>query len=159
VNYNTKYVVRLTRVEREELEALVKRGKVAAERRRRAQILLKADAGVEGSGLPDSEVASALDVGTATVHRVRQAYVEESLQAALSRKPAVRRPRRKLDGDGEARLVALACSPAPEGRGRWTLRLLADKLVELEVVDTINKETVRQTLKKTRSSRGCSNSG
>jgi transposase len=154
MNYNTKYVVRLAAGEREELESLVKRGKVAAEKRRRAQILLKADAGAEGSGLTDQEVASALAVGLATVHRVRQAYVEESLQAALSRKPAVRRRLRKLDGDGEARLVALACSPAPEGRDRWTLRLLADKLVELEVVDTINKETVRQTLKKTRSSRG-----
>jgi hypothetical protein len=154
MNYNTKYVVRLTPGEREELESLVRRGKVAAEKRRRAQILLKADAGPGGSGLTDQEVASALDVGTTTVHRVRQAYVEESLQAALSRKPAVRNCRRKLDGDGEARLVALACSPAPEGRARWTLRLLADKLVELEVVETINKETVRQTLKKTKSSRG-----
>lgn len=154
MNYNTKYVVRLTEEEREELESLVKRGKVAAEKRRRAQILLKADAGAEGSGLTDQEVASALDVGLTTVHRVRQAYVEESLQAALSRQPAAHRRPRKLDGDGEARLITLACSPAPEGRDRWTLRLLADKLVELEVVDTINKETVRQTLKKTRSSRG-----
>ena len=150
MNYNTKYVVRLAQEEREELESLVKRGKVAAEKRRRAQILLKADAVAEGSGLADQEVASALDVGIATVHRVRQAYVEESLQGALSRKPAVRHRPRKLDGDGEARLVAVACSPAPEGRARWTLRLLADKLVELEVVDTINKETVRRTLKKTR---------
>ena len=150
MNYNTKYVVRLAQEEREELESLVKRGRVAAEKRRRAQILLKADAGAEGSGLTDQEVASALDVGIATVHRVRQAYVEESLQDALSRKPAVRHRPRKLDGDGEARLVAVACSPAPEGRARWTLRLLADKLVELEVVDTINKETVRRTLKKTK---------
>jgi transposase len=154
VNYNSKYVVRLAQEEREELEALVKRGKVAAEKRRRAQVLLKADAGPEGSGLTDQEVASALDVGIATVHRVRQAYVEESLQAALSRKPALRHRPRKLDGDAEARLVAIACSPAPEGRARWTLRLLADKAVELEIVDTINKETVRRTLKKTRSSRG-----
>ena len=150
MNYNTKYVVRLEQGEREELESLIKRGKVAAEKRRRAQILLKADAGAEGSGFTDQEVAGALDVGIATVHRVRQAYVEESLQGALSRKPAVRHRPRKLDGDGEARLVAVACGPAPEGRARWTLRLLADKLVELEVVDTINKETVRRTLKKTR---------
>ena len=154
MNYNTKYVVRLAQEEREELESLVKRGRVAAEKRRRAQILLKADAGAKGSGLTDQEVASALDVGIATVHRVRQAYVEESLQAALSRKPALCSRPRKLDGDGEARLVAVACGPAPEGRARWTLRLLADRLVELEVVDTIDKETVRRTLKKTRSSRG-----
>ena len=133
---------------------MVKRGKVAAEKRRRAQILLKADAGAECSGLTDQEVARALEVGIATVHRVRQAYVEEGLERALARKPAIRCRPRKLDGDGEARLVALACSPAPEGHARWTLRLLADKLVELEVVETINKETVRQTLKKTSSSRG-----
>ena len=149
MNYNTKYVVRLAQEERGELESLVKRGKVAAEKRRRAQILLKADAGAEGSGLSDQAVASALDVGIATVHRVRQAYVEESLQGALSRKPAVRHRPRKLDGDGEARLVAVACGPAPEGRARWTLRLLAERAVELEIVEAISHETVRRCLKKT----------
>jgi len=154
MNYNTKYVVRLSQEERKELEALVGRGKVGADRRRRAQILLKANAGAEGSGMSDQEVATALDVGVATVHRVRQAYVEEGLQDALSRKPAIRHRPRKLDGEGEARLVAVACSPAPEGRERWTLKLLADKLVELEVVDSIGKEAVRRTLKKTTSSRG-----
>ena len=154
MNYNTKYVVRLSQEERNELEALVKRGKVAADRRRRAHILLKADAGELGSGLTDQEVANALDVGVATVHRVRQAYVEEGLQDALSRTPTVGNRPRKLDGEAEARLVAVACSPAPEGRDRWTLELLADKLVELKVVDTIGKECVRRTLKKTTSSRG-----
>lgn len=154
MNYNTKYVVRLAKEERDELEALVKRGKVAADRRRRAHILLKADAGELGSGLTDQEVANALDVGVATVHRVRQAYVEEGLQDALSRTPTVGNRPRKLDGEAEARLVAVACSPAPEGRDRWTLELLADKLVELRVVDTIGKECVRRTLKKTTSSRG-----
>lgn len=154
MNYNTKYVVRLAKEERDELEALVKRGKVAADRRRRAHILLKADAGELGSGLTDQEVANALDVGVATVHRVRQAYVEEGLQDALSRTPTVGNRPRKLDGEAEARLVAVACSPAPEGRDRWTLELLADKLVELKVVDTIGKECVRRTLKKTTSSRG-----
>ena len=154
MNYNTKYVVRLAKEERDELEVLVKRGKVAADRRRRAHILLKADAGELGSGLTDQEVANALDVGVATVHRVRQAYVEEGLQDALSRTPTVGNRPRKLDGEAEARLVAVACSPAPEGRDRWTLELLADKLVELKVVDTIGKECVRRTLKKTTSSRG-----
>jgi transposase len=154
MNYNTKYVVRLAKEERDELEALVKRGKVAADRRRRAHILLKADAGELGSGLTDQEVANALDVGVATVHRVRQVYVEEGLQDALSRTPTVGNRPRKLDGEAEARLVAVACSPAPEGRDRWTLELLADKLVELKVVDTIGKECVRRTLKKTTSSRG-----
>jgi transposase len=148
MNYNTKYVVRLSQEEREELDALVRRGKVGADRRRRAQILLKADAGAEGSGLADQEVARALDVGVATVHRVWQAYVEEGLQDALCRKLAVRHRPRKLDGEAETRLVAVACSPAPEGRERWTLNLLADKLVELEVVESIAKETVRRTLKK-----------
>jgi transposase len=154
MNYNTKYVVRLAKEERDELAALVKRGKVAADRRRRAHILLKADAGELGSGLTDQEVANALDVGVATVHRVRQAYVEEGLQDALSRTPTVGNRPRKLDGEAEARLVAVACGPAPEGRDRWTLELLADKLVELKVVDTIGKECVRRTLKKTTSSRG-----
>ncbi len=130
MNYNTKYVVRLAQEEREELEALVKRGKVAAEKRRRAQILLKADAGAEGSGLTDQQVAGALDVGIATVHRVRQAYVEESLQAALSRKPAVRHRPRKLDGDAEARWlplpVALPQRDVPAGRcGYWPTRRLS----------------------------------
>ena len=115
MNYNTKYVVRLAQEEREELEALVKRGKVAAEKRRRAQILLKADAGTGGSGLTDQEVASALDVGIATVHRVRQAYVEESLQAALSRKPAVRYRPCKLDGDAEGATGGRRLWPCPRG--------------------------------------------
>lgn len=152
-NYNTKYVIRLTPEEREKLEGLVNRGMVAAAKRRRAHILLKADA-AEGSGWTDAEVARALDVGLTTVHRVRKAYVEQGFEASIA-PPAVRGHRpRKLDGAGEARLIALACGPPPEGRARWTLRLLADKLVELEVVESIDKEAVRQTLKKTTSSRG-----
>jgi transposase len=95
-----------------------------------------------------------LEVGTTTVHNVRQAYVEEGLAAALERKPAQGQRRRKLDGEAEARLIAMACGPAPEGRARWTLRLLADRLVELEIVDSISKDAVRQTLKKTNSNRG-----
>jgi transposase len=150
VNYNTKYLVRLTVEERDQLEALVRRGKVAATKRRHGQILLKADAGPEGSGSTDEQVAQALAVGTATVHRVRKAYVEQGFEAALEgQRRGGRRPR-KLDGAQEARLVALACGPAPEGRARWTLRLLADRLVELEIVDSIGKDAVRRTLKKTR---------
>jgi transposase len=154
MNYNTKYVVRLSQEERGELDVVVNRGKVAADRRRRAQVLLKADAGPEGSGPSDAEVAKALDVSVTTVHRIRQAYVEEGLQEALSRKAALGHRQRKLDGAGEARLVALACSPAPAGHARWTLELLADELVALKVVDKIGKECVRRTLKKTKSSRG-----
>lgn len=149
MNYNTKYVVRLTQEEREQLEALVKTGMVAAAKRCRAQVLLKADAGCEGSGRTDREVADALDVSIGLVHDVRQSYVEQGLSAALERKPASRHRPRKLDGEQEARLIALACGPAPEGRARWTLRLLADKLVELEIVDSISKDAVRSVLKKT----------
>jgi len=154
MNYNSKYVVRLTEEERDELQGIVGRGKVAAAKRMRTQVLLKADAGPEGSGPTDEQVAEALDVSKITVHRVRKAYVEEGLRAALERRPNAGRPPRKLDGAAEAQLVAVACSPAPSGRARWTLRMLADKLVELEVVDSIGKDCVRQTLKKTRSSRG-----
>jgi len=136
------------------LQGIVGRGKVAAGKRMRAQVLLKADAGPEGSGPTDEQVAEALDVSKVTVHRVRKAYVEESLRAAIERRPRTGHLPRKLDGAAEAQLVALACSPAPAGRARWTLRMLADKLVELEVVDSIGKDCVRQALKKTRSSRG-----
>lgn len=153
-NYNVKYTVRLSEEERSELESLVSRGKVAAGKRRRAHILLKADAGPDGPSLTDEQLAEALDVGTKTVQRVRKAYVEEGLSQAIEQKQAVRHRVPKLDGEKEAHLVALACQPAPEGRKRWTLRLLASKLVELEIVDSISPDTVRKTLKKTRSSRG-----
>jgi transposase len=154
MNYNSKYVVRLTEEERDELQGVLARGKVAAARRMRAQVLLKADAGPEGSGPTDEQIAEAFDVAKITVHRVRKAYVEEGLRAAIERRPNAGRPPRKLDGAAEARLVAVACSPAPSGQARWTLRMLADKLVELEVVDTIGKDCVGAALKKTRSSRG-----
>lgn len=154
MNYNTKYVVRLTEEEREDLGKLVKTGKVAAAKRCRAQVLLKADAGSEGPGPTDEEVSQALDVSVGLVHSARQAYVEAGLAAAIERKPACRHRSRKLDGAQEARLVALTCSPAPAGHARWTLRLLAAKLVELEVVDSISKDAVRDVLKKTNCSHG-----
>lgn len=154
MNFNTKYVVRLTAEERTQLEAVVRTGKAAAAKRLKAQVLLKADAGPEGSGWTDQQVAEALDVSVGHVHGTRQAYVEQGLEAALERKPRSGHSPRKLDGDQEARLIALACGPAPEGRARWTLRLLADKLVELEIVDSIGKDCVRRTLKKTTSSLG-----
>lgn len=154
MNYNTKYVVRLSDSEREELAAVMSRGKVAAGKRRRAQVLLKADAGSVGSGRTDQEISAALDVSVGLVHDVRQAYVEQGLSGALEWKPKSRHRARKLDGDQEARLIAVACGPAPEGRARWTLRLLADKLVELEIVDSISKDAVRSVLKKTSLSPG-----
>src|SRR3989304_1256470 len=149
MNYNTKYVVRLTGEEREELAAVVGRGKGAGGKRRRAQVLLKADAGVTGSGRTDQEICEALDVSVGLVQEVRQGYVEHGLNAALEWKPKSRHRPRKLGGEREARLIAVACGPAPEGRARWTLRLLADKLVELEIVDSIGQDAVRRRLKKT----------
>lgn len=154
MNYNSKYVVRLTLEERKQLESLVRTGRAAAAKRLKAQILLKADAGPEGSGWTDAQVAEALGVSIGNVHVTRQEYVEQGLEAALERKPRSGPSPRKLDGAQEARLIALACGPAPEGRARWTLRLLADKLVELEIVDSISKDSVRRTLKKTTLSRG-----
>ena len=107
----------------------------------------------------DQEIADAFEVGSSTVHRLRQRLVEEGLDAALLRKPPSTRRPTKLDGAQEAQLIAIACSQAPAGRARWTLQLLADKLVELKVVDSISDETVRQRLKKTNSSRGCAANG
>lgn len=154
MNYNTKYVVRLTEEEREQLRGIVGRGKVAAAKRTNAQLLLKADAGSEGSGLTDEQVAEAMDVSARAVQRVRKAYVEVGLPAALERKQRRGQYLRKFDGAAEAQLVAVACSPAPAGQARWTLQLLSDKLVELQVVESVSRECVRQTLKKTRLSRG-----
>jgi transposase len=119
-----------------------------------ARILLKTDAGVDGPRLTDDEIAEAVEVNRSTVERVRIRCVEAGVEAALRPRPSRQVHPRKLDGVQEAHLVALACSPAPKGRARWSLRLLADKLVELEVVDDISYETVRQTLKKTNSSHG-----
>ena len=124
-----------------------------------AQILLKADVGEGGPDWDDAQITEAVNCGASTVYRVRQAFVEEGLAAALFRKKPTGRQYRKLDGVQEAHLVALACGEAPAGRSRWTLRLLADRLVELNVVDAISPECVRLTLKKTNSSRGCVSNG
>jgi len=144
-----KYVVRLSEAERGRLQLLVDEGKVAKETRRRARVLLKADQSDEGSGWPDERVAEFAEVSLSTVHRVRERLVNEGFEAAVFRTPATDRQYRKLDGDGEAKLIATACSEAPAGRARWTLQLLADKLVALDVVDAISHECVRQSLKKT----------
>ena len=156
---NVKFVVRLEPEERQQLLDLIGKGKRAASVLTRARILLKADAGEEGPGRDDAAVAEAVETSASTVHRVRQAFVEEGLEEALYRKKPTGRQYRKLDGDQEARLIAVACGPAPEGRTCWTLRLLADKLVELGVVDGISPECVRTTLKKTNCSRGVTSNG
>ena len=145
-----KYNVTLTAEERQHLHDLIAAGKAAAQKLAHARILLKADAADGGPAWPDDRIAEALEVSIATVERVRQRFVEQGLEAALVRKPQERPPReRKLDGRAEARLIALACSTPPDGRAAWTMQLLADKLVELEVVDSISDETVRRALKKT----------
>jgi transposase len=150
-----KYVVRLTPEERQTLQAMIDKRQGAADKLLRARIFLKADVGDDGPGWTDQEITDAFEVGASTVHRLRQRLVEEGLDSALLRKPQSTRRPTKLDGAQEAQLIAIACSQAPAGRARWTLQLLADKLVELQVVDSISDETVRQRLKKTNSSRGC----
>jgi transposase len=149
-----KYVVRLTAEQRRELGRMARSGKHSARTLVHARILLKVDAAAGGPGWDDAATAEALDCGASTVARVRRKFADGGLDTALHRKRPTGRQYRKLDGRQEARLVALACSPAPDGRARWTLKLLADKLVELEVIDAVSDETVRRTLKKTRSSRG-----
>jgi transposase len=150
-----KYLVTLTAEERDRLTALVSAGKRSALTITRARILLKADQADGGPAWEDARIAEALDCGLRTVERVRQRFVERGLDPALGRKEQDRPSRpRKLDGRAEARLIALACSAPPQGRKEWTMRLLADQLVELEVVDSVSDETVRRVLKKTNSSRG-----
>lgn len=144
-----KYVVTLTDEERRSLRALISSGKGAARKLVHARVLLKADSGKGGPGWGDAEIAEGLEVGRATVERVRKRFVEEGLETALVRRQPQRDYRRRLDGDGEAHLIALACSETPEGRARWTLRLLADRMVALEYVETLSKDTVRRVLKKT----------
>jgi len=154
-----KYHLRWSGVEREELEALVRQGRRSAQVQRHARILLHADENQTGGGWTDERIATAVGAGVRTVERVRQVSVERGLACALARKDAARAYARRLDGAGEAHLVALACGEAPTGRARWTLRLLAGRLVELAVVDSISHEAVRQTLKKTTSSPGANASG
>jgi transposase len=149
-----RYVVALADEERMALERLIAAGTAPARKLTHARILLKADAQPQGPGWVDERIAEAVEVSQPTVARVRRQYVEEGVEAALNRRAPRREYRRKLDGEQEARLLAVACSKPPDGEARWTLRLLADKLVELEVVEEVSYQTVRRVLKKTRSSRG-----
>jgi hypothetical protein len=144
-----RYRVTLTQPERQELQQLISRGKADARKLAHARILLQADESPGGPRRTDDQIASALNTATRTAERVRERFVEQGLEAALLPKPSKRVYARKLDGRQEAKLIALACSEPPAGKARWTLRLLADEMVELEVVDALSHETVRQTLKKT----------
>jgi transposase len=146
---NKKFVVRLSVEERGRLESLIAKGKAAAARKlTRARILLKADCSSFGPAWSDEQISDALDLGASTVHRVRRSFVEGGLDGVLVRRPIPRRPR-MLDGEQEAHLIALACGAPPAGRCRWSLRLLADKLVDLGHVETVSHETIRRALKKT----------
>jgi hypothetical protein len=150
----TKYAVVLTEAERARLRTLIGRGEAPARMLARARMLLKANQGEGGAGWSDAAIAGALEVHPTTVARVRRQFGEQGLEAVLARKRPDRVYARKLDGVGEAHVIALACSPPPTGRERWTLRLLADELVRLDVVEAVSYETVRRTLQQTSSNRG-----
>lgn len=142
------YRVTLTAEERRDLQALVSNGKAAARKLTRSRVLLLADQAEGGPAMRDLEIAKALGCGLATIARCRRKFVEEGLEESLNPKPTTRTYERRLDGKMEAHLVAMACGAPPEGRARWTLRLLADRLVGLGEIDSVSHETIRQTLKK-----------
>jgi len=146
----SKYAVELTEEERARLRTLVSRGAAPARMLTRARVLLKADQGEGGAGWTDAAIAGALEIHPATVARVRRQFVEQGVTITLARKGPDRVYEHRLDGEAEAHLVALTCSAPPTGRERWTLRLLADELVRLEIVETVSHETVRRTLQQTR---------
>lgn len=154
-----KYIVALSSEERQTLESLTTTGKSSAYKLNHARILLKADINQADGGWQDQDISDALDISVSTIERVRHRFVEQSLEAALARQTPSRTKPRLLDGEQEAHLIALACSETPQGQGKWTVRLLADQLVELGYVERISHETVRQTLKKTNSNPGCRNVG
>jgi transposase len=149
-----RYRVTLTESEQADLRKLVSVGKAAAQKLVRARILLLADQSEGGSSMSDPEIVESLGCGRASVERVRKRFVEEGLDVALTPKPSQRVFERKMDGRVEAHLIALACSTAPAGRSRWTLRLLGDQMVALEYVESLSYETVRRALKKTSLSLG-----
>jgi hypothetical protein len=158
---NKKHVVKLTEAEREHLRKLISAGTAPARMLNRARILLKADAGEHASApaLIDREIAGMLETSTATVQRVRERFCAQGFEAALERSVPDRVYERTLDGRAEAHLIALACSKPPQGRSQWSLRLLADKAVELGLVERVSHETVRKTLKKTNSNLISSSNG
>ena len=149
-----KYVVKLTDTERSQLKELISSGEASARQIRRAYILLKSDSSASGPNWNYEQVCEAFEVSSLTVFNVRKNYTEGGLKRAILRKKPDRVYRRRLDGEGEAHLIALACSDPPDGYESWSLRLLQDWMIRLEIVDNISHETIRQTLKKTSSSRG-----
>jgi transposase len=155
-----KYVVRLSAEEREQLGALIRKGKSPAQRLMKARILLKADVSEDGEGWSDSQIVEALETSATTVYRTRQQLVEEGLEAVLGRKKPSRPSVLPIfDGEKEAKLIALACSAPPQGRSRWTLRLLENKVVELDIVERASDSTIGRVLKKLNSSRTSKRNG
>ena len=145
---NKKYRIRLTTDEQRELRALVSRGRTAAYRQTHARILMMSDESRSDGGMKDTDISNALGVGVSMVERVRRRCVDEGIESALDRKRQMRRRQKILDGEGEAHLISIACGEPPQGRVNWTLKLLADRLVECEIVESISTETVRRVLKK-----------
>jgi hypothetical protein len=143
-----QYIVELTSEERSQLQRILSKGKTAGYRMKYAHLLLKADQGKDGPGWSDSEIGEAFECNVSTVYRLRKRLVEEGFDAVLRHGNTGKHKQRKLDGKAEARLIALACSQPPKGRQRWTVRLLADELVALGIVDSCGKTTVHETLKK-----------
>ncbi len=157
---NKRHIVELSDDERARLSAMITKGKCSAQANLKARILLKADQGPSGEGLCDTAICEALETNVRMVERVRQKCVLEGLEAVFRRKQRETPPRQPIfDGEAEARLIALACSEPPEGCAQWTIRLLADKVVELGIVETVHHNTVARTLKKTNSSRTAANIG
>ena len=154
-----KYIVSLTSSERDFLEQLTKKGKRAAYKMNHARILLKADINQEEGGWIDRKISESLDIGHATIERVRQRFVEEGIEAALNRREQKKRRPKIIDGEKEAYLIAIACSETPKGKSNWTLQMLADKMVELNCVEQVSTETIRQSLKKTNLNLGSMNLG
>ncbi len=154
-----RYKVTLTREEHEQLKAVLGKGKHSSQQYRNACILINSDEGPHGQKLSNEQIAQVLQINTKTVERIKERFVEEGFDQCMDRKPYPKKGPLKTDGDFEAHLIALSCSEAPEGYARWSLRLLADKMVELKYAESISHESVRQVLKKTKSSRGESKAG
>jgi transposase len=154
-----KYIVDLTPSEKSELSKITNKGKTAAYKINHARILLKADINQEGGGWTDSKISESLNIGHATIERVRKRFVEEGIESALNRREQKKRRQRIIDGEKEAYLIAIACSETPGGKSNWTLQMLADKMVELKVVEQVSIETIRQSLKKTNLNLGSMNLG
>jgi len=148
-----RWVVELSQEEREQLEQLINKGNVAGYKIKHAQMLLKADEGEQGTSWPDTRIAEAYNVSESTVRNLRKRLVEKGFEAALEREKQTTY-RTKLDGEAEAKLITIACSQPPEGYSRWSVRLLADRLVELEIVDAVSHMTVQRVMKKTNSNHG-----